>query len=80
MVVQSVIFPLTRFTEQTARAWLQANGYNPKGKMHITSNYLRFRQTEPIPGARYATFMADMRGVKLVTELNRDTDLWRRAA
>ena len=50
--VQSVIFRRNKYNNKQAVAWLDKHGYiHPKS--HVTRNYIRFRQFDPIPDDRY---------------------------
>lgn len=54
-MLQSIIFDRKYFTPITATQWIIGHGYN-HSKIDIKKNHLRFRQVEPIHGARYATY------------------------
>ena len=45
--VQSVIFKKSAWTEPKARDWLKKHNYDSEGKIHITEEYIRFRQRSP---------------------------------
>jgi hypothetical protein len=44
--VQAILFPRSRFTTSSARAWAEKNGYSPL-KYHVTRRYVRARIIEP---------------------------------
>lgn len=52
MLVQSIVFPKTKFSQSEALKWLLSHKYN-YSKIDITPNTYRFRQHEPSPGASY---------------------------
>ena len=52
---QSVLFDKRYYNEVHARQWLTLHDFVSQGKVHETSNYLRFRQREPLEGERYVT-------------------------
>jgi hypothetical protein len=45
--VQSVLFKKTAWTEAKARDWLKKHNYESEGKIHTTTEHLRFRQKDP---------------------------------
>lgn len=51
--VQSVLFDKALYTKAKAARWLLRHGFIVR-KVDVTANRLRFRQVEPITGARYA--------------------------
>lgn len=69
--VQSVIFNRKYFDEPESRKWMHLHGFrtNYKPKPHITTNFIRYRQFEPIHGVRYITKMVG-RGIELVILIN----------
>jgi hypothetical protein len=46
MTIQSVLFVKTAWTKERAVAWLKRHGHR-YGKVHVTENYLRYRQLDP---------------------------------
>lgn len=44
--VQSILFDKKKFSEKKAKDWLKKHKYKTV-KMHVTDNYIRFRQVEP---------------------------------
>lgn len=52
--VQSLLFERRRWTERCAEHWIWRHGYSAGQREH-TDRYWRFRQFDPIPGARIRT-------------------------
>lgn len=46
MSIQSILFSKDQWTKNKAINWLKRYGYK-HSKIHITDNYLRFRQSKP---------------------------------
>jgi len=46
MVLQTILFPRTKFTLDAAIKWLEANKHSHK-KIDMTDHFIRFRQTPP---------------------------------
>jgi hypothetical protein len=53
MLVQSIVFPKTKFSQSEALKWLIKHNYKHH-KIDITPNTYRFRQHEPWPGGYYS--------------------------
>ena len=68
--VQSVIFDCNIFSYNEAKHWIKEHGYvqSYKGKQgHREGNFYRFRQYDPVKGARYITkSLKNYPGVKLI--------------
>lgn len=66
MAVQSVLFSRDAYSATQARRWLHSHDF-VSWKVDVTPRYLRFRQLDPVPGARYFTLTpAAYPGVRLV--------------
>jgi hypothetical protein len=52
--IQTILMPRDRFTIASAKAWLRMHGYK-HNDMRLTSNFMRFMQTNPIEGNHYVT-------------------------
>lgn len=52
MLVQSIVFPKSKFSQREAIKWIYEHKYEVH-KIDITPNFYRFRQHEPSPGAKY---------------------------
>lgn len=54
-MIQSVLIPKSRYTRETADAWITKHKYEKRfaGKMDESANYYRYRQREPKVGAHY---------------------------
>lgn len=46
MSVQSILFPLDRYTVEEAQVWLRAHGYTGTTP-DVTADYIRMRQRDP---------------------------------
>ena len=46
-MIQSILFNNNRYSEKTAKHWLNQHNYHPIKSVHITSNYLRYRMKDP---------------------------------
>ena len=64
--VQSVLFPKSEYTIPSARKWLTAHKYHSE-KVDQNTKFWRFRQEEPVAGAKFHTVMLG-NGVELVVE------------
>jgi hypothetical protein len=53
--VQSVLFDRGQWGVSGARRWLRDRGLAGDGKLHVTDNYLRFRQRDPYQYERSVT-------------------------
>jgi hypothetical protein len=53
-MIQSVIFPKSKFSVLEAVKWIEEHKYLHT-KVDETENFYRFRQHDPIPGVRYYT-------------------------
>lgn len=52
-IIQSILFKkASGWNISMAIGWLQMHGYK-HGKVDVTTNLLRFRQVEPVQGAKY---------------------------
>ncbi len=47
MQVQSVLFDINMYNITRSRQWLKQHGFKYDGKVHTTSKYHRFRQSNP---------------------------------
>lgn len=64
--IQSIIFLRTKWTKQKAINWLIEHNHK-HNKVHITKNFYRFRQYEPIMGEKYRLIkLAKLQGIKYV--------------
>lgn len=45
-IIQSLIFPRKRYSNEQAKKWAKDHGYTSK-KMNVTDNFIRLRQKEP---------------------------------
>jgi len=45
--VQSVLIPRSRYSMEEAREWLREHSFSASGKVDVTSQYYRFRQSAP---------------------------------
>jgi len=64
--VQSVLFPKSVFTQKKAVGWLTKHNYD-HSKVDVTDNYYRFRQQDPVSGAKFYTVRLP-NGVELIVE------------
>ena len=55
MHVQAVVFSAAHWSPALARAWLASHNYAPIKRVHRTASSLRYRLSEPVPGAAYYT-------------------------
>lgn len=70
MPVQSVLFARRLWSEPAAEHWLRIHGYTVS-PVDAKPNFWRFRQIEPVPGARYFTKkLAHPPGIELVIALH----------
>jgi hypothetical protein len=63
-MLQSIIFPKSKFSLLESIDWLMTNGYKTL-KVHETEDFYRFRQAAPLTGGRYRTKTLD-NGVELI--------------
>jgi uncharacterized protein YdaT len=61
-----VIFPKNVFTQKKAIGWLEKHNYD-HGKIDVTDNYYRFRQSDPSSGSSFYTVRLP-NGVELICE------------
>lgn len=64
-VVQSLIFPKSKFTAAQAKTWARAHGYSTAGFEETGSSY-RIRQYDPQHFSRFRTSALGSRGIKAV--------------
>ncbi len=58
--IQSILFDLKYWNENSARIWLRDHNYKYNGKVDFTTNKIRFRQFNPDSiRYRYKTFPID---------------------
>ena len=57
--VQAIIFRRDIWTEETAKQWLEEHKYKPIKKVHITTNYLRYRLLSPTRFESYFSITLD---------------------
>lgn len=58
MKLQTILIPRRNFTLRAAKAWIRKHGFRLTffGKpVDITTNYYRFRQSDPVQHAKYFT-------------------------
>lgn len=55
MAVQAVLFNKNKWTLADAKEWLNANGYKPIKRVHITENFYRYRIMKPIKNKNYSS-------------------------
>jgi len=68
MEIQSVLFPISKFSLAEAREWIIKHGFKKqfyRKKPETLGNYHRFRQLKPIEGAQYYVKKKD-RGIMFV--------------
>ena len=67
---QSMLFDCTMYSYNDAKHWIKEHGFKQsyKGKLgHKEGNYYRFRQSDPVKGAKYITkTLNNYPGVKLI--------------
>jgi hypothetical protein len=63
--VQSLLFD-RQWTPAEAKDWARAHGYR-HGKVHVTDNYIRLRQFEPVAGTEKRTITFGQ-GIKAIIE------------
>ena len=63
-MLQTVLFPRSKFSMYDATMWLLAHGYTAH-KVDITKKFLHYRQREPHPHSQYYTVTLP-NGVELV--------------
>ena len=51
-ILQTILIPRSTFTFDSANEWMTDNGY-PIKKIDIKNNYFRYRQIDPVEGAKY---------------------------
>lgn len=75
MSVQSILFPIGKFTLSNSSAWLKHHGYKSEfeGKhAHKTENYYRYRQKAPSSKFKYRTITLDKeKGIKAIVEIKK---------
>jgi len=84
MSLQSILFPIDKFTLQTAKHWLLRNKYktqfydivtgriDKKNSPRITQRYYRYRQLEPKSNKKYRTITLDkIKGIKAIVEYSK---------
>jgi len=70
--VQSVIFPKSEFSQAMAVRWLASHNYDHQ-KHDVTDRFHRFRQFDPVPGAKYHTVKLG-NDIELVISVDSDSD------
>lgn len=51
--IQSLLFDKKYWNIKEALKWQYNNGYKPIKRVHITKEYLRYRQSEPLKNKNY---------------------------
>jgi|ERR1700744_3905187 len=57
MSIQAILFDRNYWTDRKARSWLQSHNHIPIKPVHTTSNFLRYRLSEPNSRTRYRTII-----------------------
>jgi len=63
--IQSLLFPLSDWSERSARTWAKAQGFKVP-KTDVTTNYIRIRQRDPSQFSEFRTMELGDSGVKAV--------------
>lgn len=68
MPFQAIIFKRDVWAQKDAKSWLRNHGYTPLKAVHVTTNYLRYRIFNPLPGDvfRMVNLGNSIKGVNLV--------------
>jgi len=69
MEIQAVIFKNKYYSTAEARKWLKDNNHKPIKRVHKTTNYLRYRLTEPT--YKYYITKSAGKKIKLVMGTNK---------
>ena len=64
--VQALLFERPRWTPHAAKAWARDHDFKSV-KVHVTDNYVRLRQFDPVPGTQKRTITFGD-GIKAVVE------------